>query len=813
MRLLLALLILPWLGAASAATFTVTTAAGAGAGSLSEALVQANSSAGPHTIVFAIPGAGPHRISPLSGFVTLNREMTIDGYTQPGSAPNTLAANSDAVIQIEIDGSGTPLNTTGLRVCAPVTVRGVALFGFTDGIRLVSGCPGRLTLKGSFIGLDATGRAAGDMSDGLVLARADSVIGGNLPADRNLIAADRAILTDGVGGLIDGNIIGGDRFGRRVDNSDRAIGLHTVGGAGADVLLVGSLAPNRFVGFVTGVAITESSQRVRASNNDFVDISGPGIDLSSSATPDGITPNDPEDGDSGPNGLLNFPLPATAQRSASGIQVSGTIQRPNSAAVLALTITAYASLRCDSASNRSGERVLGSFGFLSLNGGQTTFNGTIPLTRPVPHGSFITLTATDNQNNTSEFSPCLALGEPAPFVVTKTADTGDGACDADCSLREAVLAANAQAGADRIHFNIPGAGPHVIALASGVPNITGQLLIDGYTQPGSVPHSGDLPFNGQVRVQLSGSGNGVTVQATASTVRGLAFTGFANGLVASAPEFRAGGNVFGRHLITQQFAPNAVGVRINDSAPDSVVGGELAADANLFVGPGTSAIHLRGAAGARVLRNQIGADVASSGPAAGILVDGPATADQPQEIGDGIPAHGNLIQRSQVAVRHRRTDAMPLTIRGNRLRDSVALGLFFDTGGQVAPTPNDPDDADSGPNGLQNHPELSRAVLEGSLLRVSGTLDLAASQTQRRIIFGFYSSPVCHASGFGEGAEPLAELVRTSAAENFSFLLPASGIAIGSVLTATATDELGNTSEFSRCVLVQPQVVFANGFE
>ena len=35
--------------------------------------------------------------------------------------------------------------------------------------------------------------------------------------------------------------------------------------------------------------------------------------------------------------------------------------------------------------------------------------------------------------------------DAAEFVVTKTADTSDGVCDADCSLREAVLAANSGA--------------------------------------------------------------------------------------------------------------------------------------------------------------------------------------------------------------------------------------------------------------------------------------------------------------------------------------------------------------------------------
>ena len=38
----------------------------------------------------------------------------------------------------------------------------------------------------------------------------------------------------------------------------------------------------------------------------------------------------------------------------------------------------------------------------------------------------------------------------ATFVVTKEADTDDGSCDADCSLREAILAANALAGADQV---------------------------------------------------------------------------------------------------------------------------------------------------------------------------------------------------------------------------------------------------------------------------------------------------------------------------------------------------------------------------
>ncbi len=56
------------------------------------------------------------------------------------------------------------------------------------------------------------------------------------------------------------------------------------------------------------------------------------------------------------------------------------------------------------------------------------------------------------------FAPCLALlalvatgvASAAVFEPTKTTDSADGACDADCSLREAVLEANARSGDDVI---------------------------------------------------------------------------------------------------------------------------------------------------------------------------------------------------------------------------------------------------------------------------------------------------------------------------------------------------------------------------
>jgi predicted outer membrane repeat protein len=65
--------------------------------------------------------------------------------------------------------------------------------------------------------------------------------------------------------------------------------------------------------------------------------------------------------------------------------------------------------------------------------------------------------------------------EAATFTVSTTADAGAG------SLRQAILDANANTGDDFIVFDVPGPGPHVIDLLSGLPTITGtvEVLNDG----------------------------------------------------------------------------------------------------------------------------------------------------------------------------------------------------------------------------------------------------------------------------------------------------------------------------------------------
>ncbi|MCJ7738099.1 MAG: CSLREA domain-containing protein, partial [Anaerolineae bacterium] len=80
------------------------------------------------------------------------------------------------------------------------------------------------------------------------------------------------------------------------------------------------------------------------------------------------------------------------------------------------------------------------------------------------------------------------------FIVTKTEDTDDGACDADCSLREAVIAANSTPGDDVIDL----------------PAATYLLTIKG--SPSVNPAYGDLDIEReQGTTTILGSGRDVTV--------------------------------------------------------------------------------------------------------------------------------------------------------------------------------------------------------------------------------------------------------------------------------------------------------------
>src|SRR5438874_6396631 len=92
----------------------------------------------------------------------------------------------------------------------------------------------------------------------------------------------------------------------------------------------------------------------------------------------------------------------------------------------------------------------------------------------------------------------IEIASAATFTVTNTADTGVG------SLRQAIIDANNNAGADTIAFLIPGVGVQTITPASPLPTITDAVTIDGYTQPTSSMNTLANGDNAVVRIDLNG---------------------------------------------------------------------------------------------------------------------------------------------------------------------------------------------------------------------------------------------------------------------------------------------------------------------
>lgn len=93
--------------------------------------------------------------------------------------------------------------------------------------------------------------------------------------------------------------------------------------------------------------------------------------------------------------------------------------------------------------------------------------------------------------------------EAVRTVVVDTTDNGSTPGDGKTSLLEALLGLQEN---DHITFNIPGAGPHVIATPlGGYPLITKSgVVIDGYSQPGAVPNTNPIlgGNNAQLKIVL-----------------------------------------------------------------------------------------------------------------------------------------------------------------------------------------------------------------------------------------------------------------------------------------------------------------------
>ena len=935
---------------------------------LREAIVAANAAVGSGLIKFSIPGdpAGAHTLSLNTPLPAITDALDINGYSEPGAAINTSPTGFNAVLKIRLSGFTLTGAAVGLRVqsATAVTLRGLAIHSFRssgsgDTAGIVLNGSGSVNIHGCRIGGIAGDSSAGNRH-GIIVGSAQTGVvnvgglGGLLLTARNAIEGadvDAILIRNGTGTVnISSNIIRAGAVGNAIHTlragtsirsnavSDSLVGAwlqssgftvasntfefnsvglridtsiaaqETVGGAG-------DLANTFEHSLTDGIEHLAPNMSVDFSQNRFALNDGLGVDLLGG---NGITPNDTGDIDAGANGLQNFPVVTSATRTAGSpvVTISGTLNsQPNRSYRLRLYGNTFATAAADREGGHVGDASIDvttdASGDASFGPIQVNFNeGEFPAVDVSATATLIDATS-GLPAATSELAAAVSIvtiNPPATFTVTSQFDDGDGVCDATCTLRDAIVAANGNGNPgsiDDIHFAIDGDIVHSIILSTSLPALVQPVTIDGYTESDATPNSdvSGVGSNASIRIHIKPTSNalfgvfGGFNTAASITLRGLAFTEFNAG---NLSEIRMNGAnariegcwfglrpdgtesltrtalIMGNGAILGGDAPAQRNIWINRSKmsvgndaqvinnlfgvksdgrsaattssvadPEVLdIGARSRVERNVFSTPsgkfailatggghlidnsfgeshdGASAITLAGAilvlnGGIEIRSGTHAIRGASGGSLAGGVCEGsavcflgsstaaPSVLDQP--ISGGAAKGVAIIDASaQVSIRSviQNTGGLAIDLKNDGVSSNDA------TGG----------DPDSGPNGMQNFPELLLAERDGSVISVTGELHSEANAAYRITLCGIAAS---HASNHGGCDEVLDDqlVVDTDATGDVEFTVTVPDDPAYRFLTATAARILGAqqelVSEFSLNlpIATASTELFTNSFE
>jgi trimeric autotransporter adhesin len=600
----------------------------------------------------------------------VTQSVIIDGSTQTGyDAAKGPIIEIDAAAVTSGDGNGLTL-TTGA-----TTVRGLVINNSFDNAIEADVGAGGTVIVGNYLGTDVSGtQARGNTTGGaygaIAIKSNSVVVGGTTMADRNLISGNAGygveIYTSASGAVVQGNTIGTSVTGAgALGNAVGGVYIHqgaannTIGGTG---LNQGNLIADNG-GDGIWLDATAASGNALLGNTIYSN-SGQAIDLGAN----GITANDAGDGDSGPNGLQNFPVLASANSNSAGTTIAGTL---NSTSGATYRIEFYANRpTVADAANGEGERFLGFINVTTDGAGNASVNTTLANVW-VNSGDRITATATNlATNNTSEFAANVTATSTGIVVVDTVSDVADGTttsitnlgnargADGRISLREAIIATNATANGgtpDKIVFNIDGSGPHLINVASALPAISQALIIDGSTEP-DYASNGNRPVVVLDGNNLAADGLVLSSSADGSTIRGLVIRDFGG----SGITVQAGSDsntIAGNYLGALDTAGNFLAGEGNGPAgiymfgANNTIGGTAAGAGNVISGNAIDGIFISGsvATGNVVQGNRIGTDAAGT-TALGNARDGVVVYNGAANntIGGAAAGAGNLISGNAV---------------------------------------------------------------------------------------------------------------------------------------------------------------------
>jgi uncharacterized repeat protein (TIGR01451 family) len=390
--------------------YTVVNTNDAGVGSLRQAILNANREAGPDTITFAIPGAGPHTIQPLSPLPPITETVAIDATTQPGFVDRPV---------VELDGSlavaGSSGTVDGLLLSTGAdssVIRGLAINRFSGSGLFVEFASG-VGIFGNSLGTDPSGTTdLGNGGAGVFLVQANNaIIGGGASLDRNVISGNDGAgiaLSNSRNAIILGNFIGTSLGGTQpIGNDGDGISIFGDGFGGNQI---GGTTPgvgNR-IAFNGGAGVSIQTMTFNTILGNSIDANGGlGIDLTS-------------------GGNDNRPAPTLVSAVVVGTTtvVTGTLQSiPNAA----FRLEFFASPAADPSGFGEGNTFLGNVEVTTDANGFASFVATVPVA--VPPGQVVTATATDFVFDvgiiylaTSEFSNAVLARVPtADLIIVKAA--------------------------------------------------------------------------------------------------------------------------------------------------------------------------------------------------------------------------------------------------------------------------------------------------------------------------------------------------------------------------------------------------------
>lgn len=234
-----------------------------------------------------------------------------------------------------------------------------------------------------------------------------------------------AIVISGAGDgfSIVGNTIGLNAAGDPVLGSVTGIDVGTFFSPGLQAVNIGGPDPgqgNEIAGhLLNGIIVGREVQGARISGNSIHDNQSLGIDLVTSGSVYGVTPNDAQDLDTGGNGLQNFALVQSATSTGSSLRATGTLQ---GAASAPFRLEFFASPDCDASGHGEGQVFVGATMVTTDGAGHAAYDVAFGAT--VADGWVLTSTTTrEPLGATSEFSPCAAVVTDASPVPPAEATT------------------------------------------------------------------------------------------------------------------------------------------------------------------------------------------------------------------------------------------------------------------------------------------------------------------------------------------------------------------------------------------------------